>query len=759
MNATDRPHSFPELPRRDFLRFSALAALTGVASGSPSGVFAAPAETPLPVGPAPVPLNPDWFPSRMHAFIWRNWHLVHPDRLAEVLGARPAQVRQIASSLGLTTGRSLAPDLQKRAHLTLIRRNWHLLPYDQLLQLLGWTASELAYTLREDDFFFEKLGRLKPGAERLRWVTPDAAQQARAEEIRQLLRQTFKDAPLEGVDPLFSFVGRLSKPVAHQAPVTTPDPAGLRLGYSYFALYGDPLLDAELDPYPEGYLARLGATGVNAVWLQGVLSRLASIPWAPEDRIEKRRAGLRRLVARAARHGIQVYLYLNEPRALASNSAVFQAHPSWRGVAESGFHSVCTSDPEVLRALRGGVADLCRAVPGLGGFFTITASENLTNCWSHGQGKACPRCALRRPAEVIAEVNGAFFQGIRDASGSQRLLAWDWGWADDWALEVIDRLPKGVSLMSVSEWALPIERGGVRSTLGEYCLSAIGPGPRATRHWAAARERGLSVVAKLQLGVSWEFAAAPYLPVIENVVNHLAGVGKLGVRDLMLGWTLGGHPSPNLEAVREVAGGGTLETLARRRHGPDHATAVASFWRECSMAYREFPFSGGTVYLAPLQTGPANPLWSAPTGYHASMVGIPYDDLEGWRSIYPADIFASQLEKVASGFEAALGRFRTAAPNPSGTLIEDARFVEAASIHFASVAHQTRHILARRARDLAAQRREIEAEKTLAVRLHRLQSQDARLGFEASNQYFYTPLDLVEKVINCDWLSRRMGRA
>ena len=45
-------------------------------------------------------------------------------------------------------------------------------------------------------------------------------------------------------------------------------------------------------------------------------------------------------------------------------------------------------------------------MPELGGFFTITVSENLTNCWSHHQGGKCPRCKHRRPAEVVAEVSG-----------------------------------------------------------------------------------------------------------------------------------------------------------------------------------------------------------------------------------------------------------------------------------------------------------------------------------------------------------------
>jgi hypothetical protein len=88
---------------------------------------------------------------------------------------------------------------------------------------------------------------------------------------------------------------------------------------------------------------------------------------------------------------------------------------------------------------------------------------------------------------------------------------------------------------------------------------------------------------------------------------------------------------------------------------------------------------------------------------------------------------------------------------------------EAASIHFQSVANQTRFVMRRRTLpgkpgDPAA-RQTLDAleflvrnELALARRLHALQSADSRLGFEASNHYFYVPMDLAEKVINCRWL-------
>ncbi len=49
--------------------------------------------------------------------------------------------------------------MKTRGYVTLIRRNWQLLPYEQLLELLEMTPEQLAFTLREDDYLWVKLGR------------------------------------------------------------------------------------------------------------------------------------------------------------------------------------------------------------------------------------------------------------------------------------------------------------------------------------------------------------------------------------------------------------------------------------------------------------------------------------------------------------------------------------------------------------------------------------------------------------------------
>src|SRR6185437_1791679 len=140
----------------------------------------------LPVGSAPPALPVPHFPDRLHAYVWRNWQLVPLEQLAAVVGATAEDVLRIGRAMGLAGPPEVSADQRRRSAITVIRRNWHLLPYDQLLALLGWTAEELSYSLREDDFLWHKLGRLKPQCERLEYRRPDAEAMARAEEIGQL---------------------------------------------------------------------------------------------------------------------------------------------------------------------------------------------------------------------------------------------------------------------------------------------------------------------------------------------------------------------------------------------------------------------------------------------------------------------------------------------------------------------------------------------------------------------------------------------
>lgn len=731
------------------------------------------------MGSAPAPIDSRYFPDRVHEFVWRNWNVVDTSKLAEVLGASPQQIAAIAESMGLPAAGTIPPEMKSRGYITLIRRNWHLLPYDQLLQLLQMTPEQLAFTLREDDFLWVKLGRLKPKCEPLRYTPPDEAAQRRAKEIRQVVEKDFGDELARPQEPRFEFVRKLSAPLpSFVAPAAGADQqVSLRFVYSYLAVYGDPLSNPALDPYPDGFLQRLSSVGVNGVWLHAVLRDLApggeAFPEFGADH-QRRLENLKALVQRARKFGVGIYLYMNEPRAMPA--AFFEKRADLAGVREEGYRALCTSQPAVRQWMADSLAYIFRQVPDLAGIYAITASENLTSCASHGDWGSCEHCKQRSDADIITEVVSVLEEGVHRGNPNANVVVSDWGWRGHGdAVDMVPRLPKSVWLMSVSEWDKAIDRGGVATKVGEYSISAVGPGPRSVRHWEVARQAGIKTAAEIQFNNTCEIASIPYLPVLDLVAEHIHNLAPSKLNGMLVGWTMGGHPSPNFQLADRMNHvpvpdvNAVLDTLARERYGEAGAAHARKAWTLCSDAFRQYPFHISVVYASPVQWGPANPIYLKPTGYSATMWGIPYDDLKGWRGPYPPEIFASQFEKMAELWRPGIEELKLAVENTSPELRDNAatdlRFARAAGLHFQAVANQAKIVLARdalaapagtipaeeRSRRRTELRDRIESEIKLARELYDLVREDSRIGFEPSCQYFYLPQDLVEKVVNCRW--------
>jgi len=722
------------------------------------------------------------FPNPLYAFVWRNWGLVPLDRMAKTVGANPRQISDLAFSMGLGDVPEVTADQWERSYLTVIRRNWHLLPTDQLQALLGWDAQQLEFTLKEDDFFYIKLGSMKPECRPITYAEMATLREDEKNRFISLLKAAFPDGIPAEQTPYFNFVRDLSTPVKTRIAGSPASAEGFhpRIAYPYFALFGDALLDPEIESYPDAYLERLAAAGVDSIWMHIVLSKLTPFPWdaSVSTHWERRLANLKILTERVSRHGIGIYLYLNEPR--HQQEAFFEKHPELRGQG----NALCTSHPDVQEYLENSIALITERVPRLAGFFSITASENPTHCWSHGQGGNCPRCASLGPDKVISTLNNLYHRGIRrgyaaatgkdvTAGTPPKLIVWDWGWPEGWAAGIIPALATdNTLLMSVSEWDLEIERGGVKGKVGEYSISAIGPGPRARRHWKMAHEHGLKTMAKIQANNSWEISAVPYIPALFNVATHVDRLRREGIEGIMLSWTLGGYPSPNLEVVslmgnhRDLSAEEAIQTVARRRFGKA-ADAVVRAWRTFSTHFSTFPYDGNVVYQAPLQCGPANLLWPEPTGYKATMVGLPYDDVTGWRSMYPVDVFIRLFRQMGDAFSGIVQKLNeecaalTLGTAEQEALRQERNVIETIAIHYQSVANQAEFVTLRdqlktAGNDHGSTKQTLTAilehEIELARRMAALQISDSRLGYEASNHYFYTSADLFEKILNCKYL-------
>ena len=563
--------------------------------------------------------------------------------------------------------------------------------------------------------------------------------------------------------------------------------------YPFFALYGDPLFEPEADPLPEGYLDRLGRLGVNGVWIQAVLNTLAPSAEFPEfgKGWQVRLRNLNSLVERAARYGIRIYLYLNEPRAMPAE--FFERHPEIRGSFHRGVWAMCTSVPKVRRWIADSLEHVAREAPGIGGFFTISMSENHTNCFSHGgtwgsgapNAGDCPRCSKRKSWDVLAELLNTMRDGVRRSNAEAKILHWDWGWGDRLAEELIPRLAKDVLLLSVSEWGAPVDRG-FPTRVREYSISVVGPGPRARRNWARARRAGLETAAKVQFNNTWEIAAVPYIPVLQLVCRHCENLSRERLQALMASWTIGGYPSPNLataQAFYSAPRPGRDEILRRTAAahcGPAAAERLVEAWDRFSRAFREFPY-GVNIYLIPTNHGPANLLRLDKVEHPPGMILFPHDAWRQWVGPYPPEVVERQFRKMAGMWAEGLPLLEEVlARTPSqrrGAAELELAVARTCWRHFRSVANQLEFYRLRERLNGAGSARLSGPERDAVItrmqeiardeiRLAREQFVTARshsvIAYEASNHYFYTPFDLAEKCLNAEYVieeleARRRG--
>lgn len=709
------------------------------------------------------------FPDRMSAFVWRNWQVVPVARMAEVVGAQVSDLERIAADLSLPVPQpEVSPLWRRRGYITLVRRNWHLLPYSQLLNVLDMSREEFAFSLQNDDFLWVKLGYEKPdvgGA----LVYREAEQMALAPRRRALaadLRRLSVD-PSEFCEPRFGFLKDFSAFDIGAGRIAKASSCFETIGLtSYFAEYGDPLMSPEVPTYPEELLKVMSARGVNMIFLTAVLQQLVTDPAYPEFGVgsERRIAALNTLIKRAGKFGIKVMLYFNEPR--AQPDAFFKARPEREAIrGAKGFqgYSICLKTPEGERWFRESIRQLFQKAPGLWGLAVTTASENQTNCGSHNQQGTCPHCCKFPQRQLLADTIRLIVESSVEIQPDAKTVVSTWAWPSNEVSWILRQLPKtGVGVSATSEGGLPIERGGVKSVVGEYSISAGHASDRSRARWHQAQSAGLAAYATVVSGCTWELSAIPAIPALDLIARHAFDLKKAGVNGVTLCWTCGSYPSANHLLFSEMTADDqspdeVLDRVAERMYGHAAVPAVRKAWSAFSTGFAEYPFHIGVVYNSPVQMGPANPLYSRPTGWKASMVGFPYDDLASWRSIYPAPVWIAQMDKVADGFARGCELWERAIPlmpvTAAGIARRDLLTYQAAMLHFRSVADQARFVLARDAGDCATMRQiAIRERETAREMLARIRA-DCRIGYECSNHYYYLPCDLIE-ILLCDQLTK-----
>ena len=277
-----------------------------------------------------VCLDFEWFPTKAQCFIYRNWGLVTPEKMAEVLETEASVVLGMAEAMGLDLNEEVLPEWRTRGYITLIRNCWHLLDYQQLSVLLDWDMDYLAFIIEEDDFLWYKLGRFKADTGHLKIEPLDEEGQRRTREICRVTREIYEKAGSVSVKPFDFFQKTVFTKVEGEVPKMKTKS---RFLYSYCALYGDTFFDKKLIDvsFPDEMLRSYQGMGINGVWTQAILTKLAPYEFMPElsEGYEQRLEGVRYLIEKLARYGLKLYLYINEPRALPDR--IFEDYPELRG--------------------------------------------------------------------------------------------------------------------------------------------------------------------------------------------------------------------------------------------------------------------------------------------------------------------------------------------------------------------------------------------------------------------------------------------
>ena len=543
--------------------------------------------------------------------------------------------------------------------------------------------------------------------------------------------------------------------------------------------------------YHDNILARLAHHGANGIWLRGALCRYAKAAAFPEfgERADEIAAQLNRLCRRAARYGIRVYVYFNEPLGFPSRHDFWQRHADCRGSYTAGFdrYCMCTSVQAVKDFLREGMAWLFSHVPDLGGVILITASEFPTHCYCHvptvggrpreelvRQGVLCPRCAEREPQEVIGEVITLIRDGIRSASPEADVIAWNWSWAayeEDPQIGILERLPEDVIVMGDFERGIMSSACGFEYLSDEYSLKIVGPSDRFRKMAAFLKGRGRKVYAKLQIGTTHELATVPYLPVLQRIAAKYAALQPAGVEGMMTCWNFGNMPSLATELAGMMSWNPqprpeeAVAELAAMHFGAAAAPKVVEGWRLLSEAIEDFPGSIPVLYNYPANRGPAFPfvLERIGRGFPASWLlerNIDADDPSGWAVPFGPEhaltCLRSLCEKWQKGVEVLEAAVSLAEGPDKAELVREVGVARMCLIQFRSAANVTDFLLTRNRWYEAADPEEKEALRQRLLKIIDEERQnceaalplvdaDPRLGFHGEAYGYMYSRELIEK--------------
>ncbi len=385
-------------------------------------------------------------------------------------------------------------------------------------------------------------------------------------------------------------------------------------------------LGVSLEGYPDAYLDRLAHDGVNAIWVQEHLRVLVPSDLLPEygkngkARIEK----LNRLIDRAARYGIGVYLECVEPASSYHGNDAVKNHTELRGRPFGDNFTFCPSTEAGEAYIREATARLCTLVPKLRGMMTITVGEALSSCASMPWGEFdCPHCLAKHHshAKSLIATEKALLDGMRAVNPDAQFISWAYairGASDKVREEYFASRDKDIISMINFEDYATVEQEGKKKLAIDYWLSYPGPGPLFKSAAEAAQKTGVHQFAKLQVCSSHEVSTVPYVPVPGILYDKYKYMHENGVDGVLYCWYFGNYPSVMSKAAGELAFAPFYETkeaflthLAGIYWGRETKEVVEAYL-QFEAGYKNYPLNTCFEWHSPIGDGTAWPLHLEP---------------------------------------------------------------------------------------------------------------------------------------------------
>jgi len=358
----------------------------------------------------------------------------------------------------------------------------------------------------------------------------------------------------------------------------------------------------EVEKFPDVYMDQLAHAGMDAI-----LVFIAD----PPDVTRNGREDMNELVARAKRHGLDVYAYCWFPEKSARFNPLDPKAEAWY---DKTYGAIVKNAP--------GVRGLICVGESVG--FPVRDGTSAGYWWGRPEErvKGKPLNGFAPTLEWVPWLN-LVSKVTRKYKPDVEILFWTYNWfrqPEKDRLALLEAIPTNVTLHVTFEMGdKPHKVCGVDTIVWDYSISRPGPGTVFASEAAVAKRRGIALTSMSNTGGrTWDIGCAPYHPVpdrwLERFENLREARETWGLSGLMECHHYGFQPNFIAELAKEAFTveadvrmmDGRLRAIAARDFGTKNVETVLAAWKDWSEAFR-YHSAHHCDLAGPWRTGPAYP--------------------------------------------------------------------------------------------------------------------------------------------------------